>query len=175
MRRKPFARGANHFGKSRKSFCPRRKTFVPAAQVILRRVLAIARASRAHQEASSTSSRHKPFTFPRRSLRAPREPSLQFCPPVAAVRRQSAWRSWRTSGQSNRIVATYDGPCPALAAGTRLGKQRSWRTKSASCQEPFTSPGRATGVRSIRRALERHPIARHPARNPAVFPCMNPV
>ena len=168
MRRKPFCQ-------LRKPFWQVAQIILPAAQVILRRVLAIARASRAHQEASSTSSRHKRFTFPRRSLRAPREPSLQFCPPVAAVRRQYAWRPWRTSGQSNRIVSTYDGPCPALAAGTRLGKQRSWRTKSASCQEPFTSPGRATGVRSIRRALERHPTARHPARNPAVFPCMNPV
>src|SRR5438034_8999142 len=39
------------------------------------------------------------------------------------------WRSWRTSGQSKRVVSAYDRPCPSLAAGARQSKRCSWRTR----------------------------------------------
>src|SRR5207253_11101599 len=69
--------------------------------------------------------------FPLRSLRVAREPSSPFCPPLSAVRRQFSWRSWWTSGPSNRLVSAYDRLCPALAAGARQNKRRSWWIESA--------------------------------------------
>ena len=56
-------------------------------------------------------------------------PSSPFRPPLSMVRRQFAWRPWRRSGQSNRVLSAYDRPWPSLATGTRQRKQRSWRIK----------------------------------------------
>jgi hypothetical protein len=79
--------------------------------------------------------------------------SSPFCPPLSVVRRQSAWRSWQTSGQSNRVVSAYDRLCPSLAAGARQSKQRSWRTKSAFC--PPLASAIAVGGCLVQRSSSR--------------------
>ena len=70
------------------------------------------------------------MTGHRSSARPPAVPSAPFCPPLSRVRRQCAWRPWRTGGQKEQILSAYDRPCPHLAAGARQNKQRSWRTRA---------------------------------------------
>src|SRR5438128_355803 len=92
-----FASCAHHFVWSRTPFCQLRKSFGLEAHIILMRALACSSrttlpAVTAHKPTLTTD--HGLLTtddcprFPLRSLRAPREPSSSFCPPLSTVRRQ---------------------------------------------------------------------------------------
>ena len=110
---------------TRKSFWQLRKSFCPVAQVICQDAQVILPWGASHFDEDSAT-RATPVlagfqTVP--PARCGRSPdcatgcsSSPFCPPLSRVRRQCAWRCWRTSGRSERVLSVYDRPCPPLSS-----------------------------------------------------------